>query len=200
MSGPSRVMNGAPGLLMTVGLLIATLLTGGAEELVAQRGGGRGSRADMELRIQARFDNLVREDLNLGVDQMRRLQGAVGDFTTRRLDFSQRERGTRARVGRLGGPGGGQELTEEEASAILAEMLELSDQEATLFREEQEALLQILTAPEVVRYIVMRQQQGDLIRNIRGRGGPGPGRQGGRRQGSSAIRPDGGAVPPGPGR
>ncbi len=183
-----------------LGILMAVLLMGSAQELVAQRG-GRGSRADMELRVQARFDNLVREGLNLGDDQWRRLQEAVGTFNTRRLEFLQSERGTRARVGRLGGPGGGRELTEEEASAILAEMLELSDQEATLFREEQEALLQILTAPEVVRYIVMRQQQGDLIRNIRGRGGPGPGRQGGRRQGSSAVRPDGGAVPlPGPGR
>ena len=182
-----------------LGILMAVLLMGSAQELVAQRGGG-GSRADMELRIQARFDNLVREELDLGDDQWRRLQEAVGTFNTRRLGFLQSERGTRARVGRLGGPGGGRELTEEEASAILAEMLELSDQEATLFREEQEALLQILTAPEVVRYIVMRQQQGDLIRNIRGRGAPGRGRQGGRRQGSSALRSDSGAVPPGPGR
>ena len=182
-----------------LGILMAVLLMGGAQELVAQRG-GRGSRADMELRVQARFDNLVREELDLGDDQWRRLQEAVGTFNTRRLEFLQSERGTRARVGRLGGPGGGRALTEEEASAILAEMLELSDQEATLFREEQEALLQILTAPEVVRYIVMRQQQGDLIRNIRGRGAPGRGFQGGRRQGSSALRSDSGAVPPGPGR
>ncbi len=182
-----------------LGILMAVLLMGSAQELVAQRG-ARGSRADMELRVQARFDNLVREELDLGDDQWRRLQEAVGNFNTRRLEFLQSERGTRARVGRLGGPGGGRELTEEEASAILAEMLELSDQEATLFREEQEALLQILTAPEVVRYIVMRQQQGDLIRNIRGRGAPGRGFQGGRRQGSSALRSDSGAVPPGPGR
>ncbi len=182
-----------------LGILMAVLLMGSAQELVAQRG-GRASRADMELRVQARFDNLVREELNLGDDQWRRLQEAVGTFNTRRLEFLQSERGTRARVGRLGGPGGGRELTEEEASAILAEMLELSDQEATLFREEQEALLQILTAPEVVRYIMMRQQQGDLVRNIRGRGAPGRGFQGGRRQGSSALRSDSGAVPPGPGR
>ena len=193
MKGGDRVMPRGLGILMAV------LLMGSAQQLVAQRG-GRGSRADMELRVQARFDNLVREELNLGDDQWRQLQEAVGTFNTRRLEFLQSERGTRARVGRLGGPGGGRDLTEEEASAILAEMLELSDQEATLFREEQEALLQILTAPEVVRYIVMRQQQGDLIRNIRGRGGPGRGRQGGQRPGSSALRSDSAAVPPGPGR
>ncbi len=182
MSGRSRatsrawgvLMSRACGVLMTAGLLAAALLTGSAEELVAQRRGG-GQRAEMELRIQARFDNLVREELQLGDDQMRRLQEAVGDFNGRRREFAQRERGTRARVGRLGGPGGGRELTEEEASQILAEMLELSDQEATLFREEQEALLQILSPQEAVRYIMMRQRLGDQIRGVRGRGGGGPG-------------------------
>ena len=175
MSGRSRAMNRASGLLMTAGLLVTALLMGRAEELVAQRRGG-GQRAEMELRIQARFDNLVREELQLGDDQMRRLQEAVGDFNSRRREFAQRERGTRARVGRLGGPGGGRELTDEEASQILAEMLELSDQEATLFREEQEALLQILSPQEAVRYIMMRQRLGDQIRGVRGRGGGGPGR------------------------
>ncbi len=167
------LMSRACGVLMTAGLLATALLTGSAEELVAQRRGG-GQRAEMERRIQARFDNLVREELQLGDDQMRRLQEAVGDFNSRRLEFAQRERGTRARVGRLGGPGGGRELTEEEASQILAEMLELSDQEATLFREEQEALLQILSPQEAVRYIMMRQRLGDQIRGVRGRGGGGP--------------------------
>ncbi len=167
-------------------VLMTVLWMGGVQNLAARRG-GRGSRADMELRIQARFDNLVREGLGLSEDQWRQLQGTVGDFRTRRLEFLQSERNTRARVGRWGGPGGGQELTEEEASEILAEMLELSDAEATLFREEQEALLGILSAPQVVRYIMMRQQQGDMIQNIRGRGGPGRGRRGGRSPGQ--LRP-----------
>ena len=97
--------------------------------------------------------------------------------------FFQRERTTRVRVGRFGARGGRAELTEQEASEILAEMLELSGEEATLFREEQEAFLQILSAPQVVRFIVMRQQLGDRIRTLRGGGGPGRGRQGGRRPG-----------------
>jgi hypothetical protein len=59
-------------------------------------------------------------------------------------------------------------------------MVELSGQEATLFREEQEALLQILSSPQVVRLIMMRQQLGDRIRRLRGGGGRGRGSQGGR--------------------
>ncbi len=169
----------------TLGLLMAGLLMHGAEGLVAQRRGpqqpgGGGQRAEMERRIQARFDNLVQEGLSLTDDQVQQLQDVVEDFRSRRVDFSQRERTTRARVGRLGVRGGGAELTEQEATEILAEMLELSGDEATLFQEEQEALLRVLSAPQVVRFIVMRQQLGDRIRTLRGGGGLGRGRQGGR--------------------
>ena len=185
MNGRTRATKRASSFLMTACLLLTALLIGGARGLVAQRpgGGGGGQRADMERRIQARFDNLVREELDLSDDQVRQLQDVVGDFRLRRLDFFQRERTTRVRVGRFGARGGRAELTEQEASEILAEMLELSGEEATLFREEQEAFLQILSAPQVVRFIVMRQQFGDRIRTLRGGGGPGRGRQGGRRPG-----------------
>jgi len=184
MKRRSRVIARALGLFM-IGILM-----GGAEGLVAQRrGGGQqpggGQRADMEQRIQARFDNLVREGLNLTDDQVQQLEDVVQDFRGRRVDFSQRERTTRARVGRFGLRGGGAELSEREATEILAEMLELSGDEATLFREEQEAFLQILSAPQVVRFIMMRQQFGERIRSLRGGGGPGRGPQGGRRPGST---------------
>ena len=188
MNGRTRAMKRASSLWMTAGLLMTALLMGGAEGLVAQRRGaqqprGGGQRAEMERRIQARFDNLVRETLNLTDDQVQQLQDVVEDFRGQRVDFSQRERATRARVRRLGVRGGGGELTEEEASEILAEMLELSGDEATLFREEQEAFLQILSAPQVVRFIVMRQQFGDRIRTLRGGRGRGGGPQGGPRPG-----------------
>ena len=188
MNGRSRAMNRASSLLMTASLLLAGLLMGGAEGLVAQRREaqrpGGGQRAEMERRIQARFDNLVREGLNLTDDQVQQLQDVVEDFRGRRMDFSQRERTTRARVGRMGG---GAELSEQDATEILAEMLELSGDEATLFREEQEAFLQILSAPQVVRFILMRQQFGERIRTLRGGGGPGRGPQGGRRPGPQPL-------------
>ncbi len=192
----TRAMNRPSSLLLTASLLMMGTLLGGAEGLVAQRRGGQqpggGQRAEMERRIQARFDNLVRETLSLSDDQVQQLQAVVEDFRGRRVDFSQRERTTRARVGRLGLRGGGADLTEQEASEILAEMLELSGDEATLFREEQEAFLQILSAPQVVRFILMRQQFGERIRTLRGGGGPGRGPQGGpgrRPQGGRRLGP-----------
>ena len=183
MSGRTRVTKTASSLLVTAGLLVTALLFSGAEDLAAQRRGGAGQRADMERRIQARFDNLVREELELGDDQMEQLQEVVQSFRQRRVEFSQRERDQRRRMAGLGAGGRGRELTEQEASEVLEEMLELSGDEATLFREEQEAFLQILSPPQVVRLIVMRQQLGDRIRNLRGGGGPGRGPQGGGRPG-----------------
>ncbi len=190
MNGRTRVLSRALSLLVTL------MVMAGAEELVAQRrGGGAGQRAQMERRLQARFDDMVREELELSGDQVQGLQDVVDAFRIRRLEFSQDERNSRLRVGRLGRGGGAGDLTEQEATEILAEMLELSDGEATLFREEQEAFLQILSPLQVVRFIVMRQSLGDRILGLRGgagRGGAGRGRgpqgpQGGGRPGR--LRP-----------
>ena len=187
MNGRTRAMKRASGFAMTAGLLMTALLTSGAEGLAAQRRGnqqpGGGQRAEMARRIQARFDNLVREELELNDDQVEQLQGVVASFRQRRVEFSQRERGTRSRVIGLGVGGGERELSEREASEILQEMLALSGDEATLFREEQEAFLQILSPQQVVRFVVMRQQLGDRIRNLRGGVGRGRGPQGGGRPG-----------------
>jgi Spy/CpxP family protein refolding chaperone len=185
MNGRTRAMKRASGFVMTTGLLTTALLTGSAEGLAAQRRGnqqpGGGQRAEMERRIQARFDNLVREELELDDDQVQQLQEVVESFRQRRVEFSQRERSTRGRVVGLGVGGGTRELSEREASEILQEMLKLSSDEATLFREEQKAFLQILSPQQVVRFMVMRQQLGDRIRNLRGGVGRGP--QGGGRPG-----------------
>jgi hypothetical protein len=174
-------MGRASKISMTAGFLMTALLMVGTEGLVAQRRGGGGQRAEMELRIQARFDNLVREDLDLSDSQMEQLQSVVEQFRGRRQDFFQRERNSRGRIAGLGAGGVDAELTEEQASEILAEMLELNSDEATLFQEEQEAFLEILSAPQVVRFIVLRQGLGDRIRRLRGGGGGGRGQQGGRR-------------------
>lgn len=179
MNARSWGMIRASRLSLAVGFFLTALLMVGSEGLAAQRGGG-GQRAEMEIRIQARFDDLVQEELELSDDQVQRLQEAVEDFRGRRLQFFQSERSSRVRVRRVAGPGGGGALTEEEATEILAEMVELSGQEATLFREEQQALLEILSSPQVVRLISMRQQLGDRIRRLRGGGGRGRGSQGGR--------------------
>jgi Spy/CpxP family protein refolding chaperone len=192
MNGRTPAMKRASSFLMTASLLVTALLMDGAEGLVAQRGGpqqpgGGGRREQVERRIQARFDNLVQEELELTDDQVQQLQDVVEEFRRRRTDFFQRERNARGTIGRLGARGEGAELTDQEASEILAEMLELSGDEATLFGEEQEAFLQILSAPQVVRFIVMRQQFGDRIRALRGGGGAGLGPQGGRRSGPRPL-------------
>ena len=181
MNGRTGVMKRASSLLVTTGFVMTALLCGGAEDLVAQRRGGAGQRAGMEQRIQARFDNRVRAELELSDGQIQQLQDVVGNFRQRRVEFSQRERDSRRRITGLGAGGRGRDLTEQDASEMLEEMLELSGDEATLFREEQEAFLQILSPPQVVRFIVMRQELGDRIRSLRGGGAPGRGPQGGGR-------------------
>lgn len=183
MNGEHERLKSVASFVVLTGLLVMALLASGAEALAAQRRGpqepgGGGQRQEMQRRIQARFDNLVREELALSDDQVQQLQDAVEDFRGRRVEFAQRERNMRGRMVGLGARGGGQELTDEEASEVLREMVELSGDEAALFREEQEEFLQILSPPQVVRFIVMRQRFGDRIRSLRGGGGPARGQQG----------------------
>ena len=68
-------------------------------------------------------------------------------------------------------------------------MLRLREEEVRLFREEQEALVGVISARQLLRFVVMRDQLNQLIQSIRAGGGRGMGPPGGR-------RPGGGAGPP----
>ncbi len=88
MKERAQVMKRALGIFLTV------LLMGGAEGLVAQRRGaqqpgGGGRRAQMERRIQARFDNMVRQELELSDDQFQRLQAASPWLNTASVPWYQ---------------------------------------------------------------------------------------------------------------
>ena len=171
-----------------IGVLVAVLVAGGAEGLAAQRGAGaeqgdqRGSRrAQMEERIQARFDAMVREQLGLTDEESLRLQDVLAGFRDQRLEFMKSERSTRRQLMNLGA---GDELTEEQAIEALQAMLRMREEEVSLFREEQEALVGVISARQLLQFVVMREQLNQRIQNIRG-GGRGGGPPQGRRPGGS---------------
>ena len=184
--------------------LVAMLLLVGVDGVAAQRPGGRrpppgarGQRVRMEQMIQARFDGLVRDQLELSGEQGRQLSDIVEDFRQRRQELAVRERQVQSTVLRLGTRAAeDRDLSDEEASDALEEMVGLREEEARLFREEQEALVDVLTPQQLLRFVVMRRQLAERIQRIRSGGGPpggppgGPGGRprGGRRPGE--IRPE----------
>ena len=166
--------------------LLAILLLAGLDGVSAQRPGRpplpgpRDQRGRMEQRIQARFDDLVRDQLELNGQQGRQLGDLVEGFRQRREELALRERQSRDRLLRRSEEiRQGREFSDQEASAALEEIVALREEEARLFREEQEALSDVLTPQQLFRFVAMREELAQRIRRIRSGEGPpgGPARR-----------------------
>jgi Spy/CpxP family protein refolding chaperone len=159
-------------------LLTAALLP---SSTVAQRRGG-GDRAQLEERVRAEMARVTRERLGLDEAEAQRLSEVMQSFETRRRELFGQEQATRRRVEALVRDGTNDQ---EEAREVITRMWELRAEEAELFREEQEALLDVLTPVQLLRLQELRQDFGQRIRALGGgRGGrgftPGDGVRGGR--------------------
>ncbi len=177
-----------------ISLLLALIVTVGVDGLAAQRGGppqqgpGEGRRARMEQMIRGRFDAMVRERLRLTDEQSQQLEDVLSGFREQRRGFMQNEQSTRRQLMNLGAE---DEFTEEQATEALQGMLRLREEELRLFREEQEALVGVLSARQLLHFVVMREQLNQRIRSIRGGGGRGMGPPPGRGPGAGAGPPGG---------
>lgn len=144
--------------------LLGSLLL--AAPLVAQRAPRSSEdRERLEQRIRAQMARMVRERLGLDDEQAARLGEVVQGFETRRRELFREEQAARRRVEAL--------LLEDvknpaEADELLARMVELRQQEAELFAEEQEALSTVLTPVQILELYAVREQIGRRIRALRG--------------------------------
>ena len=183
--------------LLLCAIAMLALVPGSA---VAQRGQGRQDmeRAQLEERVRAQMGRLMRERLGLDEAESARLSEVVRGFDGRRRELFAEEQAARRRVEAVLLEGGDDE---DEARELITRMWELRQVEAELFREEQEALLDVLTPVQVLRLHELRQDLGQRIRALGGgrggrpgftpgaRTGPGRGRQGAARTPESARQP-----------
>ncbi len=133
-------------------------------------------RGQLERRVQARFGEIVREELDLSPEEQRGLGEVVQRFQPQRQETALRQSELRRRMVLP--------LTlEDEAAAVdlLTRMIEIREMELQLLREEQEALLDVLTPGQVARFFQLREEVGNRARRLRGGGVGGMGsRVGGR--------------------
>lgn len=171
MIRPGAVLRGWAAAMMAATLL----LTPAAAQ---QRGMGPGGilrpqeRQQLERRVRARFAEMMRQRLGLSSEEAQRLNATVESFMERRQRIVADEEALRLRMEAIAQE---EEPTDAEARTLLASMRELREAEVRLFREEQEALLQVLSPVQLVRFHAMRQQLGQRIQQLRGGMGPGPG-------------------------
>ncbi len=164
----------SPRWIMMVGGLVLVLggLSVAEPALAQQRGPER--RNQLEQRLRQRFNQTIRVQLDLTDDELRELGGTLEPFQKVRADIAGRRRRARARVRMLGQTDlGGAELTDETAIETLVLLADLADAEAKLFRDEQEALLGILTPAQVLLFTRLRDQLNERVRRSRQNpGGP----------------------------
>ena len=184
---------------MSRGLLIALLaaVVAWPAHVAAQQGPqsrrGQVDRERLEQRIRAQMGRMMRERLGLDEEQATRLAAVVQEFDERRRALFVEEQATRRRVEALL-----DQSTDDQAQALelLERVSELRLQEAQLFREEQAALLGVLTPTQLLELQDLRQELGQRIRALRGgrggdsdrRRGPGPG-PGAYRDGPRGLPP-----------
>ena len=186
-------------LLLSV-LVALALVPSGADAQADPERRPQGDRAQLEARVRSQMARVMRERLGLTEEQSAELTELTSDFENRRRELFGLEQATRRRVEALLLEGGDDQ---DEARQLIARMGELREREASLFREGQDALLDVLTPVQVLQLQELRQ---DLGRRIRALGGGPDGRPGGPGGDLPARggRPGGGGSPrrspPGGGR
>lgn len=144
-------------------LLLVALALSGAIPLAAQDTTPPQNRVELERRVRQVFLNRLRQELRLTPDEITSLEEVIRWSESQRQAVSAESRAMNERVTeylRSGGP-------EQTARELLEERVEIQAREARLFAEEQGRLLTVMSAPQVVRFYVIRDDLNDRIRRLR---------------------------------
>lgn len=165
-------------ILMLVLLLAATDL--GAQDRQTRQPQTRQQRADgvqrdsLEGRVRERMGRMMREQLGLNDDQMRRLQATNRQFEGQRRALLEQERG--ARMALRQELQRGDTTRQQEVSTLLDQMMRLQRQRLDLVEAEQKELATFLTPVQRARLFGMEEQirrRMEEMRDGRGMGQPG---------------------------
>ena len=169
--------------------LALTLATGVAEAQQRQRvapppgsPAAESQRRALQERIRERFGQIVAEQLGLDREEREALAAIVREGQEARRELREREMELRrrmaGRVSLLRRDAPVPLLTEEEAREVLEEMRAIREAERALLRREEASLLEVLTAPQLVRFYGLREALAERVRRLeqgpRGRPGGGP--------------------------
>ena len=173
--------------VMTILLAAMLALEPSATSAQTRPGGPPGQRQQLEQRLQRGFGGMVRSQLDLEEEELASLQAVMQSFREDRQALNQDQASLRYR---LRDPAL-QELAEEDARAVLAEMVRVQEVELELYRREQVELLTVLNPRQLVQFYRIREDWGQRIQQLRRGGGPGGGPGGPGGPGGTVGRPGG---------
>lgn len=132
-------------------------------------------RQEMERRIRAQMSRMIREELDLTEAEYEPVSAVMNQFGDERRRLARSERELRRELESVL-EGRAEDTTD--AGSVLRSLVEIREREATIFRQEQEALLEILTPVQVLQLHSLRERISRRIRELRGRRGGGDGDRG----------------------
>ena len=135
------------------------------------RGDRSQDREQMEQRFRRQMVRTMQQRLELDDVQVESLLEVLRSHQGDRRRLGQADMAVRRRVEALMLEGA---TDEAEAEQLMARMRRLRTEEARLFAQEQEELLEFLTAEQVLKLQLIRDDMGRRIQRLRGRDGPEP--------------------------
>jgi len=148
--------------------LVAVLLTSGT--LLAQPPGGPPPppRDSLEAMVRQRMAQVVRTQLGLNDDQMRRLQTTNRRYERQRIALVEQER--EVRLGLRDEIESGDTTRSAQVAALLDRMMAIQRQRLALLEEEQKELATFLTPVQRARYFGMEAQIRRRVMEMREQG------------------------------
>jgi hypothetical protein len=161
-------------ILLTAALLL-TGTPGFANGQVTPPAGGQRQRLELEQRLQRGFFRQIQTQLQLDQAQVASLQSVTRSFQQERMTLNRAQATLRHKLRTPGLV----DLPEEEARALLQEMVTLQEQELDLYRREQAEFLKLVTPVQLIRFYRLREDLGQRVQQLRQGRGQGGGRGGG---------------------
>lgn len=138
--------------------------------LVAATGGAQvgGSRGRLEEQVRERLGRVVREQLALDDEQMRRLQQVNQRYETQRRELVRQERDARIDLRRevMRGDSADQKRTD----TLLNTLLQIQRRRLDLVQSEQRDLAAFLTPVQRAKYLALQDQMRRRVEEARQRG------------------------------
>ena len=144
---------GAPGMLRTMVAAVALTVSAATPALAQRRAPGRAQpqqRAKLEQQFRQRGEEIVRRQLNLSDDQMRRLRDVNSRFDGQRRGLVQQERD--ARVALRNEIARGSSADQGRVSQLMAQVRDLQQQRFSLQQQELQQLSGFLTPVQQAQY------------------------------------------------
>ncbi len=141
-------------LLLLVG--VAALAPLGAQERAARAGEGTPQRDSLEARVRARMAQMLRTQVGLSDEQVRRLQGVNRQFETQRRSLFEQERRTRIEL--RAAMEIGDSTQQDRIGSLLDRTVALQRQRIDLIEAEQKELATFLTPLQRARLYGMEEQ------------------------------------------